>query len=369
MRASKLKTFPFIQAFIKKAPEPRFFGPDRGYLRLNHNEMSGLLPKSFVEKISKEKDIFSTYPSYEKLHLAIAQYTKTPPSHIQTVNGSDDGIPKLVRVLFNSGRSIILPVPVFPTYERALKIEGVPINEIPYIGEKNKFVFPLKSVIAAIQSKKNQGLIICNPSNPLGSGISKKDLKILIKETEKVNIPLIIDEAYFEFYGVTGIPFIEQYPHVIVLRTFSKTFGLAGLRIGYVVAAPSIIRALQKLILPWEVNHVAVSSALLALSLKKHFLKQLEKTKLRAVRLQTLLQKYDLVVFQTSVNFVVCKAKNAHALAEILQQEGVIVRPLLYAAHQLPLLKDCIRISVPGPDIEKEAFRRIRRALMKYVTL
>ncbi|TAJ15471.1 aminotransferase class I/II-fold pyridoxal phosphate-dependent enzyme, partial [Patescibacteria group bacterium] len=188
----------FIQAFIKKAPDSRFFGPDTGLIRLNHNEMTGLLPPSFVPSLLKNKNILSTYPSYDELHKIISAYIGIPEGYVQTVNGSDDAIPKLIRILFNNAKSVILPVPVFPTYERALKIEGVSITEIPYIEESNEFTFPLDAVKKAIRSKTNQGLVICNPSNPLGSGIDKKTLASLISETKNARIPLIVDEAYFE---------------------------------------------------------------------------------------------------------------------------------------------------------------------------
>lgn len=360
----------YIQSFVKTAPDARFFGPDIGYLRLNHNEMSGLIPPSLLKKIFlKNPDILGVYPSYDTLHQEIATYIKAPKENIQTTNGSDDAIPKLVRILFNTTKPVILPVPVFPTYERVLKTEGIPILEIPYVQIENRFDFPVTEVLQAVRSGKTQGLIICNPSNPLGSGIEKEDLLLLVKETAKKNIPLVVDEAYFEFHNVSALPLMRAHPHIIVLRTFSKTFGLAGIRIGYIVAAPPVIKNIQKLILPWEVNHVAVSAALAVLDSKVHFFKELKKTKNRGVRLEKLLKQHGIKVFETHVNFVVCKTAHAKKLVALLKKQKVMVRHLDYAAHQIPYLRDCVRISIPGPGIEKEAFRRIGRALKEYAPL
>ncbi len=359
-----------IQQFVQKAAGARFFGPDTGYIRLNHNEMTGLVPKSLIQKIfTKNPNILSTYPSYDVLHQRIARYVKVPKENIQTTNGSDDAIPKLIRILFNAKKPVILPVPVFPTYERALKMEGVPILPIPYIPKKDTFLFPLAETVKAIQSGCTQGLIICNPSNPLGSGIRKEDIDVLIKETAKKKIPLIIDEAYFEFYGISAVSLIRKHPHIIVLRTFSKSFGLAGIRIGYIVATQAIIENFQKFVLPWEVNHLAVSAALAVLENKAHFYRELKKTKNRGKNLQKLLSTHGLVVFKTSANFVVCKTANAQRFVTLLKKQGVIVRPLDYTAHQLPFLRDCIRISIPGPTLEKRAFKSIAQALKEYAPL
>jgi histidinol-phosphate/aromatic aminotransferase/cobyric acid decarboxylase-like protein len=122
------KTRLTIRKFVLNAPNSVFFESDDGYIRLNHNETTGLISPKLAKKIvSEDLHSLSEYPSYEKLHASIAKYAGVSSDMVHTTNGSDDAIPKITRMLFDESAEVILTVPTFPTYERALRIANVPV--------------------------------------------------------------------------------------------------------------------------------------------------------------------------------------------------------------------------------------------------
>ena len=347
-----------------------FLPSEDGYFRLNHNETTGLISQKLARKIiSGNLNALSEYPSYRELHEAIARYAAVSVHMIHTTNGSDDAIPKIIRMLFDGKRKVLLTVPTFPTYERALKIEGIPFRGIAYTPGVRAFEFPMKQVLTELKSPRVQGLIICNPSNPLGTGIDKYAVKKLADACKKKSIPLIIDEAYLEFHKVSAVSLLKTHPNVIILRTFSKTFGLAGLRLGYVIAVPSVIASLKKLSLPWEVNHAAMRAGLVVLKHKKHFLTELKRTIKRREAMSVLFQHHGIRTMNSKANFIVCKTPRMLSLVHTLKKHKIVVKSMSPASVHLPFLADCFRISVPGPDIEKAAFRHITSALREYTKL
>lgn len=352
------------------APSSVFFESDDGYIRLNHNETTGLISRKLAKKIvSEDLHSLSEYPSYEKLHAAIARYAGVHSNMIHTTNGSDDAIPKIIRMLFDQSGDVILTVPTFPTYERALRIEKISFTPVSYEVDESSFAFPLKAVLRALKSKQVQGLIICNPSNPLGVGIDRKTIQTLADICKKKSIPLVIDEAYLEFHNVSAVSLLKTHPNVVILRTFSKTFGLAGLRLGYVLAVPSVIESLKKLSLPWEVNHAAVRAGLVVLENKKHFLLELKRTIARREVLRSLFRQNGVKTLASKANFVVCKTPHMESLVRILKKHKIVVKSMSPGSAYLPYLSDCFRISVPGPDIEKIAFKHLLSALKEFSKL
>jgi histidinol-phosphate aminotransferase len=364
------KTRLTIRKFVLNAPNSVFFESDDGYIRLNHNETTGLISPKLAKKIvSEDLHSLSEYPSYEKLHASIAKYAGVSSDMVHTTNGSDDAIPKITRMFFDESAEVILTVPTFPTYERALRIENVPFRAIPYEVDDTAFKFPLEVVLNALKSKDVQGLVICNPSNPLGVGIDKKTIQILADACKRKSIPLVIDEAYLEFHNVSGVSLLKTHPNVVILRTFSKTFGLAGLRLGYVLAVPSVITSLKKLSLPWEVNHTAVRAGLAVLENKKHFLEELKRTIARREEMRSLFKRYGVKTLASKANFIVCKTPHMNSLVATLKKHKIVVKSMSPGSAYLPYLSDCFRISVPGPDIEKVAFKYLLSALKEFSKL
>lgn len=325
-----------------------------GYITLDLNEGYGTLPASILRKIASiDASQVSRYPEYKLLIAMIAKDLRVATENIFITNGSDDAIKMLIDILFAKGETVTLPVPTFFIYNHFLKLRAVNIDETPYLLERGKFAFPTKDVLRSIKSG-SRGVIVCNPGNPIGIPIEKKDLFAIARETHKHNIPFIVDEAYVEYSDTTLVPLIMRYPNVIVLRTFSKAYGLAGLRVGYAVATEEVTGALQKLRLPWSVNHVAVEAAKVVLREKKTILKDVKRQKARLKDLHTILRKKRVPVYLTATNFLLARVGDAKHVVALLKGKHVLVKDLTGYPAEHGLLSNVLRITVPSHKDHKD---------------
>lgn len=316
------------------------------YVKLDLNENYGLFDKKFLNKFKNfDKFTLSSYPEYEDLLKALSKYTRQPVQNIALTNGADQGIELVLRLFFDKSDRVVMPSPVFSIYDHVLNILNVKITHVLYKDKKQYFKFPFEKTFASL--KKSGGLILCNPNNPLGSHIEEKQLSSLIKETNRLNIPCIIDEAYFEFYGKTNANVIKKYKNVIIIRTFSKAFGLAGLRLGYILADKMIIEQVLKLRGPWDVNHFAVFAGKIALDNKKYFSDKMKSFLQAKESLKLFLQKNNIQVYNTHTNFLIIKVEHDKKFKEWLKRKKILVTSLTDYPFSSKLLKNTIRITVP----------------------
>jgi len=326
-----------------RTPEGR-----KGKITLDLNEAYGTLSPRILKKISPlGANAISSYPEYGEFTIRLARVLRTSSENIYVTNGSDEAIKLLIELLFRSGDRVILPVPTFFIYNHFLAYKKVKIIETPYLLKKEHYAFPTKDILLAIR-KGAQGVVICNPGNPIGVSASKKDLLAILRATDKKNIPFIVDEAYFEYCGFSLIPFIHTFPNLIVLRTFSKAYGLAGMRVGYVVSSTRVIDALTKIRLPWNVNHLAIEAASIVLEERPYILKQVKEQKKTLLRIAGLLRKKGLVVHTTETNFILVQCPDAGKITAILAKHNLLVKNLTGYPSEHGLLENVVRISVPA---------------------
>ncbi len=236
----------------------------RKTIKLDLNESYEMFDGTFLKKLNKiDNFIVSCYPEYDKLIGLISGYAKQPNCNIVITNGADQAIELVLRLFFDKKSNIVIPSPVFFRYDNIFSILGAKARHVFYKEGKNGFVFPIDETLEELE--QTDGIVLCNPNNPLGSNIDDKDIIKILKRSKKLNIPCIIDEAYFEFYSKTSTPLIKRFNNLIIIRTFSKMFGLAGLRLGYVIANKDIIKQLIKIRGPWSVNHFAVKAGKIVL--------------------------------------------------------------------------------------------------------
>ena len=225
-------------------------------LCLDFNERLAPLPERVITAIKNfSPNRCRKYPSYGALESKISKYSKVESENVIITNGSDQGIELVFRTFVNAGDEVLIPSPSFAMFYQAAAIQGANIIKPEY---KNGN-FPLKEVL----SLNPKLLIICNPNNPTGSIISIEEIQNILKTMN--NTVVLIDEAYFEFSRVTAAPLIKKYSNLIITRTFSKAFGLAALRIGYLMANPKTIKELLKVRGPYDINQIAKIAAEAAL--------------------------------------------------------------------------------------------------------
>jgi histidinol-phosphate aminotransferase len=339
-----------IQAVSWNPPTGR-----KDFIKLDLNESYHFLDGTIMDEL-RQFDHFtqSSYPEYDTLLHMLATYTGVPSSALHLVNGSDDGIRLVTRLFFHADDEVVIPAPVFLSYFSALELVGARPIVIPYKKESDAFIFPIEATLAAL-SQRTKGLLLCNPNNPLGTLIPKKELLRLLERTATLNIPILIDEVYFEFCGETAVPLLERYPHLIILRSFSKSFGLAGVRLGYVLAHEHIIAELHKLTGPWSVNHFATFAGEIVLRHREHFAAKIkESLETKRLLAQLLETRGGCEVTNTATNFLIVRNTQHEALLARFKKANILVNNLAHYPHGAGLLDHTLRISTPSPaDLER----------------
>lgn len=292
----------------------------QGLLRLDFNERT-LPPCEAVLQAVCSVDL-NVYPEYKDLHARLAEYVGVPESRVMTTNGSDQAIDVLFRALLLPGDEIIIPGPSFSIYNLFSGLVGAEAITPEYHENGD---FPLEEVLAAI-SPKVKLITICNPNNPTG-GLLSRDGVIQILEAAPQAI-VYVDEAYYEFSGETVVDLIEQYPNLVVTRTFSKAFGLSALRIGYVVAQEEILEQMLKIRGPYDVNTVAARAASAALAnlsdMQNYVTEVMQESK---PMLEAALTKMGVNFLPSQSNYIMLLLDDPKAVHDALAERGILTRP------------------------------------------
>lgn len=266
------------------------------------------------------------YPEYgDKLLRKIAAYAKVEPQQVMVTNGSDQGIDLIFRTFTSRNDTVVIPAPSFAMFYQCAGMVGNKVVEPAY--KLPDLEYPTDEVAKAVENGTKL-VVICNPNNPTGTLLSLVEIEqILIKALEKSCI-VYIDEAYGEFSGVTAAPLIKKYPNLIITRTFSKAFGLASLRIGYVISDESNIAELRKVLGPYDVNMAGFAAACAALDdlkeTRKYANEVMEKSK---PMVESFFEKQKIPFYPSGSNFVLFKPQNANLVYEKLREKSTLVRP------------------------------------------
>lgn len=261
------------------------------------------------------------YPEYSGLNKKIADYVGVSEKNIMITNGVDQGIDLIFRT-FTDKDEVVIPQPSFAMFFQAAKIAGNKI--IRPLCDKDSMEFPLDQVLKTI-NKRTKLILICNPNNPTGNILSGKQIA-LIADYAKGAI-IYVDEAYFEFSKISAVGLIKKFPNIIISRTFSKAFGLGGLRIGYLVACPQYIQEMLKVRGPYDINMPAYFGAVAALenmsSTRRYVAEVMGKAK-------SLVEKFfvdnNIKFFPSQSNFILFKPDNPQNVFKILKENGILVR-------------------------------------------
>lgn len=291
---------------------------------LDFNERT-LPPSSKVQKAIQ--DLLTTnklqvYPEYGGLEKKLAKYVGVERDQIMITNGSDQGIDIIFRTFTDIGDKVIIPTPSFTMFYQAAQIVGNKILRPLY--SKENLSFPLEELLEMINESVKL-IVICNPNNPTGTLISIDDIEKIAQKAPSTTI--LVDEAYFEFSGVSAVPLINKYSNIIVIRTLSKAFGLPSLRVGYIVTSKIYINELLKVRGPYDVNMIAYTAALAALEDFKGIQNYVNEVMTKAKPMvEEFFNKNNIIYYPSSANFILFKANNNQA-QKLLKENGILVRP------------------------------------------
>ncbi len=283
------------------------------------------------------------YPSLygTELKAALAEHAGVTPDMVVTGCGSDDVLDSAMRAFGDEGDLVAATEPTFamvPIFAKMNALRSTLVTELP----------DHEVDADALIATGAKLIYVCSPNNPTGALVARRTLEKLIDHAPGV---LLVDEAYVEFAGVSNVDLLARSPRVLLIRTMSKAFGLAGLRIGYAIGHPALVAEVEKSRGPYKVNALAEHVALTALRkdvqwVEEHIQRAIENRD----RLTIELLKLDLDPMASSANFVCVPVKNCVAVGMAMREKGVGVRPF----PNLPRVGDALRISVgPWPMVEQ----------------
>ena len=311
-----------------------FSGSASVYLDANENAWGSPLPQNY----HRYPD-----PHQHALKEKISIIKGLPTQNIFLGNGSDEAIDILYRIFCEPGSdSVIICPPTYGMYEVSANINDVDVRHVPLLPS---YDLDVDQILQAMD-EQTKLLFICSPNNPTGNSVHKEDIEFLIT---KFNGIVVIDEAYINYSRQSScIPFLTEYPNVVVLQTFSKAWGLAGIRLGMAFASAEIIDLMDKVKPPYNISENTQQLALQALDNIELVNTRIKDTVRERNKLAADLAGLALVekVYPSEANFLLVRVTDAAAVYTYLVSQGVIVRD----RSKLSLCEDCLRITVGTPS-------------------
>ncbi|MFC2154066.1 histidinol-phosphate transaminase [Candidatus Altiarchaeota archaeon] len=329
----------------------------RGKLRLDFNENTlGCSPKALkaVRKLSAQD--FATYPEYALLRKKLASSLKVKPDEVIATNATDEAIKLVMDTYVEKGDEVILPVPTFAMFQFYIELADAKVKKVLY---KKDLSFPTKKVLKAI-TRKTRVVVLVDPNNPTGTPILKKDIEGIVKKAKKTGTLVLLDEAYVQFSGKTSVRLVRKYDNLVVIQTFSKAYGLAGLRLGVIVSDKSNIANMSKAASPYSVNVVTVAAGIAALEDKAFVKRYVKENKESKKILLAGLEEIGIKTFPSTANFVLADlGKKCMVVERKLEKKGILVRD----RSQYPLLKGCLRITIGSKNQTRKLLSALNEIL------
>ncbi|MBI4777882.1 histidinol-phosphate transaminase, partial [Candidatus Desantisbacteria bacterium] len=326
-------------------------------VKLDAHENPYSLPGFLQEKIEQACShlAFNRYPDQyaHVLRKNLSIKLSILPEMIMMGNGSDELI--LYLLLCFGPKRIIFPLPTFSMYDILARATlstpiGIPLDNDFEIDEE-------KIIDEAKGGEKSAIIFLSYPNNPTGNCFSRKKIERIISRTDAL---VVLDEAYYEFSQETFLPLVHECERIVVLRTFSKAFGLAGLRVGYMIAQPQVINEVRKVKLPYNLNafsqvaaNISIENAPLFLPIVQGIMDEQKRV---ADALSTIC---GIKVYPSKANFILFKVEDicAKDVFNLLINEGILIRYL----GDVPGLNNCLRVTVGRPEENNEFLGAMKR--------
>ncbi|HMD31975.1 MAG TPA: histidinol-phosphate transaminase [Candidatus Acidoferrales bacterium] len=314
-------------------------------LDLNENT-AGCSPRVLAKLRSLTAADVSLYPERARMEVLVAKHFGVGPENVLLTNGVDEAIVLLFACFLGAGDEALYPVPTFPMYPIYAAATGARAVEIAM---DRDFHFPAAALHAAV-TPQTRLVAIANPNNPTGALARRKDLLDILEAAP--NAAVLLDEAYFEFCGQTMLTELPRFSHLFVSRTFSKVYGLAGLRIGCLMGAAEHMEMVRRLAPPFNVNAVALACLPEALADQDFVQNCVTAVRRERARLEAAFSKYGIRTWPSHGNFVLADLGKWHtSFTEEFQKEGIYLRD----RGGDPACAGCVRIGI-GTSAEMDSF-------------
>jgi histidinol-phosphate aminotransferase len=327
-------------------------------LRLDFNESTiGCSPRVLAKMRSLDAEALARYPEREPIEASVADFLALDAAQVLLTNGVDEAIHLLCSAYLDSGDEAIIAVPTFAMYALFTQAEGARVIQIPS-GEN--FAFPFEGVLSGI-SERTRLIIVANPNNPTGTVV---ECEALLQITQAApHAAVLMDEAYFEFYGKTILDHRPWLENLFVARTFSKAYGLAGLRIGILAGNARQISMVRRVASPYNVNAVALAVLPEALRDQAYVEQYVAEVRRGRADLEQELKNLGVQYWPSHANFVLVRIGPAHAeFIQAFRERGILIRD----RNTDPGCEGCVRLTVGSREHTRiliEALRDVVKRL------
>ena len=314
--------------------------PPEKVIRLNGNE-NPFGPSPEVVKALGSFLHYNHYPDPDQRQLreTLSSYLDVPADRIIAGNGSDELIDMILRMFLGPGENIVIPTPTFGMYAFSAEVCGGKVKSVP---RNEIFDIDIEATVGAFD-EDTKAIFLASPNNPTGNTASQEAIRALLA-TGKI---VVVDETYYEFCGHSVLPLVDEYSNLVVLRTFSKWAGLAGLRIGLGVMDQDVARTMMSMKSPYNVNLAAEVALIASLNDRPTLLNRVQAIVQERKRMTGLLEGIPgIQVWPSQANFILCRLPEGRG-QEIF--EGLCRRGIFLRYFNTPQLRDYVRASVGLP--------------------
>jgi histidinol-phosphate aminotransferase len=326
-------------------------------LRLDFNEnTAGCSPRVLERLRQLNGEDLARYPVRDGGEKLVAKHLGVAPEEVLLTNGTDEGIHLLSESFLEPGDETLLVVPTFAMFEIYAAATGSRVTSIPAAAD---FVFPIDRVLSTI-SERTRFIAIANPNNPTGTFVPISDLVRIAQAAP--DAAMLVDEAYFHFCGETAAPQWRELPNLFVSRTFSKVYGLAGLRIGVLMGQPELVAAVRRASSPYNLNSVALACLPEALSDEIYVNTYVSETIAGRRELEAELESWGVRFWPSRANFVLMHlGEHSQPFVHAMRQRRILVRDRSadYGC------KDCVRVTVGTREHNQRLLTALREVFVE----
>ncbi|WP_331127952.1 histidinol-phosphate transaminase [Longimicrobium sp.] len=337
--------------------------PYEPHIKLNQNESPYDVPRALKERIHAmlAERPWNRYPPFVASNFiqAVSEATRWPGDGILVANGSNELIQSVLAVTVGPGVSVVIPEPTFTLYRLMTAVNGGTAVSVALADDLR---FDVDAIIRAAVDTDAAVVVLCSPNNPTGSSLTRDEILRIHDATDAL---ILLDQAYVEFGGYDAIPLLQGRPRLVVLRTFSKAMAMAGLRAGYMLAAPALTAEVNKAKLPYNINFFTECAAAEVLRCRSELAPLVASISAERDRIHAEMRMIPgLRVYPSDANFILFRVEapgvaHTEVFDRLLEDHGVLVRDV----SKYPMLDRCLRVNA-GTPAENDAFLDGLRSIM-----
>ncbi len=334
-------------AVLKMAPYSPPTGGREGKLRLDFNENTVGCSPRVIEFLQRKLSCgsLSVYPEYVEAKTELAAFFGVAENELLFTNGTDEAIQVLVNTYVDDSQDVLVLRPSYAMYRFYAEVAGASVKEIDYC--PGDLAFPLTELLDAIRPE-TKAILVANPNNPTGTGVGLDGVRQILERAPAAAV--LIDEAYFEFSGVTALPMLSEWPNLFVSRTFSKVYGMAAMRFGCLFSQSANVEFLHKAQSPYSVNTLATLAARAAIQDPDYVSQYVREVLAAREIVYAGLHRLGIRTYPSQANFVLFEAGDRSIpIRDELRRRGVLIRDRSY---EIP---GCVRVTI-GTRAQVERF-------------